>query len=204
MKKKKLSSVLGILLVLVMIAGFLPLENALALERFEFLNPLGIVEPRRDIPLACRDNLIDLVNGVPGTVGRFGVVPEPDVNGIVPREVRIGVSQYVKPLDGEPAHGVAILLANYLEAASANPARTDVAPGLTVRIVFPGNTPVGDYVPLRPPMANWGGFFGPPHGTVPANPLHIPNLGDAWNNRADLVYDAWAERTDAMIFGVGD
>ena len=35
-------------------------------------------------------------------------------------------------------------------------------------------------------------------------PQYIPAVGHAWNIRADIVYDTWAEKVDAIIMGVGD
>lgn len=93
------------------------------------------------------------------------------------RTLRLGVAWYYKPLDAEPPYAIAELLKAKWEAAY---------PGLTVKLVIPD------------PAASGIG------SELPADPQYIPAVGHAWNNRADVVYDTWAQKVDAMIFGVGD
>lgn len=96
------------------------------------------------------------------------------------RTLRLGVAWYIKPLDGEPAIALAQMLKEKWEAESADP-NHPIPPGLTVKLIM-----------------------GSGMGEIPGNPDQIPIVGHPWNNKVDLVYDTWAERTDAIICGVGD
>jgi hypothetical protein len=97
-----------------------------------------------------------------------------------PRTLRLGVAWYIKPLDGEPAIALAQMLKEKWEAESAAPSNK-IPTGLTVQIVMATGM-----------------------GTIPANTNQIPIVGHPWNSKTELVYDAWAARTDAIICGVGD
>jgi len=163
---KKLKTVLGFLVSFAMLIGSIPVtvyaqDSVLVTEEkeYQFLNPLATVEPRVDTPLADRSKVTDILNG----------------EG--PRELRLGVAWYYKPLDAEPPYAIARMLKAKWEAEY---------PGLTVRLVIPD-----------PAAAGIG-------SELPADPQYIPAVGHAWNNRPDVVYDTWASKVDAMVFGVGD
>ena len=96
------------------------------------------------------------------------------------RTLCLGAAWYIKPLDGEPAIALAQMLKEKWEAESADP-NHPIPPGLTVQIIMASGM-----------------------GEIPSSPDRIPIVGHPWNNKVDLVYDAWAERTDALIAGVGD
>lgn len=163
MKYKLHIRILGLLMMLIMLAGIIPL-SALAKETktYYFLNPLGTVEPLKETPLADRSRVTDILYAE----GR--------------RTLRLGVAWYIKPLDGEPAIALAQMLKEKWESESEDP-NHPMPPGLTVQLIM-------------------GSGF----GSVPASPYQIPIVGHPWNSKAELVYDAWAERTDAIICGVGD
>jgi len=216
-KKKKLSILLAIVLTIVMMASIFP-ATAFSMQTYYFLNPLGTITPRQDIPLACRSSVTDIL----------------EAEGS--RELRLGVSWFRKSLDGDVALALAEMLRDYWHSASANPARTDIPAGLTVRLVYPPppeNVPIAGVTgPMRPGVpgqdfvtqttiqvtpethgcchidVDHTGIATPAFDTYAAfgRPYYhfIPNIGFPWNPRADHVYDQWAERADAMIMGVGD
>lgn len=159
MKKGKILALVGVVLVLAIAASIIVPIKASAVRTYEFLNPLGTVEPRQDTQLADRQKVTDILNGT----GE--------------RTLRLGVAWYYKPLDAEPPYAIAEMLKEKWE---------EEHPGLTVELVIPD-----------PEAAGIG-------SELPADPQYIPAVGHAWNIRADVVYDAWAENVDAMILGVGD
>lgn len=159
MKKGKLLALVGIVLALAIVAAIIVPVKASAARTYEFLNPLGTVEPRQDTPLADRQKVIDILNGT----GE--------------RTLRLGVAWYYKPLDAEPPYAIAEMLKEKWEKEY---------PGLTVELVIPD-----------PEAAGIG-------SELPADDQYIPAVGHAWNIRADVVYDTWADKVDAMILGVGD
>lgn len=168
MKQKLFFKTVSILLVFIMVASIAPLQTAFALQPFEVLNPLGTIVPRRDIPLASRQGVVDILEGT----GE--------------RTLRLGVTWYMKPLDGEPAVALGEMLRDYWEALSADPYYTNIPEGLTVQIV-------------RPLTAISDGF-----SSLPTSSDYISPVGHAWNNRADMIYDHFAENLHAIIMGVGD
>ena len=99
------------------------------------------------------------------------------LNGTGERTLRLGVAWYYKPLDAEPPYAIAEMLKEKWEKEH---------PGLTVELVIPDPEAMG---------------IG---SELPANDEYIPAVGHAWNIRADIVYDKWAEKVDAIIMGVGD
>lgn len=99
------------------------------------------------------------------------------LNGTGERTLRLGVAWYYKPLDAEPPYAIAEMLKEKWEKEH---------PGLTVKLVIPD------------PEAQGIG------SELPADTQYIPAVGHAWNIRADIVYDTWAEKVDAIIMGVGD
>ncbi|MCR4771860.1 MAG: hypothetical protein K5855_06060 [Oscillospiraceae bacterium] len=99
------------------------------------------------------------------------------LNGTGERTLRLGVAWYYKPLDAEPPYAIAEMLKEKWEAEH---------PGLTVELVIPD-----------PEAAGLG-------SELPADPQYIPAVGHAWNIRAEVVYDTWKDKVDAMILGVGD
>lgn len=99
------------------------------------------------------------------------------LNGTGDRTLRLGVAWYYKPLDAEPPYAIAEMLKEKWEKEH---------PGLTVELVIPDPEAMG---------------IG---SELPANDEYIPAVGHAWNIRADIVYDKWAEKVDAIIMGVGD
>jgi len=65
--KRRLRNLLALLLVLVMLTGAIPIMSlAQPLQRFEFLNPLGPLVPRQDIPLASREGVREILAGNAG------------------------------------------------------------------------------------------------------------------------------------------
>ena len=125
MISKKLKSVLGVLLSITMLVGPIP-GTAFAQEKeYEFLNPLGTVEPRQDTPLADRQKIIDILEGT----GE--------------RTLRLGVAWYYKPLDAEPPYAIAEMLKEKWEA---------MYPGLTVTLVIPdpNASGIGSELPADP------------------------------------------------------
>ena len=117
MKVKKLSKVLVMLLALVMLVGMVPFSALAAESTYYFLNPLGRVEPRLDTPLAERSGVTDILYAT-GT-----------------RTLRLGVTWYTKPLDGEPPIALGQMLKAKWEAQSADPAYTQIPAGLTVQLL---------------------------------------------------------------------
>lgn len=91
------------------------------LTTYTFLNPLGKIEARRDVPLADRSRVTDILYGT-GT-----------------RTLRLGVSWYTKPLDGEPAIALGQMLKEKWEAESRDPNNTQIPEGLTVRLLLGSN-----------------------------------------------------------------
>jgi hypothetical protein len=157
------AKVLGLLLMIVMLAGTVPFSALAQQEKtYYFLNPLGTVEPRPETPLADRSRVTEILYA----------------EG--PRTLRLGAAWYIKPLDGEPAIALVQMLKEKWEAESSDP-NHPIPPGLTVELIM-----------------------GSGMGEIPGRRDQIPIVGHPWNNKVDLVYDAWAERTDALIAGVGD
>lgn len=118
MKKKILTKALGLLLTVVMLAGILPFAALADGETtYTFLNPLGTIEPRRDIPLADRSKVTNILYNT-GT-----------------RTLRLGISWYYKPLDGEPAVALGQMLKEKWEAESRDVNNTRIPAGLTVNVV---------------------------------------------------------------------
>ena len=115
MRKTKLVSAVGVLLALMMLVGLVPAfgtdANAEYTE-YQFLNPLGTIEPRLDTPLADRQSVIDILEGTG------------------PRQLRLGTAWYMKPLDAEPTIAMGRLLKELWEGM--------YAPGLEVVIVRAG------------------------------------------------------------------
>jgi len=123
---KKLKSALGILVSLAMLIGPLPVTAFAQGATYQFLNPLGTVEPRLDTPLADRQKITDILNG------------EGE------RTLRLGVAWYYKPLDAEPPYAIAEMLKEKWEA--------EYPPGLTVQLVIPDpeTTAMGSEIPADP------------------------------------------------------
>ena len=164
MIRKKLMSVLGLLLTLVILLGLVSVPiTVLAQENeYVFLNPMGVVEPRADTPLADRQGVIDILNGE-GT-----------------RTLRLGITWYYKPLDGEQAVVLGRLLKAKWEA--------EYGPGLTVQLITPDPNQSASYYSMLPGE----------------NSGYIPYMGHAWNIKAECVYDFFKRKCDAMIIGTGD
>jgi len=133
---KKLTSAIGLLLAFAFILGGCqsavtpnaptePTEDAPIVaapisegkNEYVFLNPLGEIEPRYDVPLAERSAVTDILYAQ-GT-----------------RTLRLGVSWYTKPLDGEPAIALGQMLKEKWEADSASATNSQIPAGLTVRLV---------------------------------------------------------------------
>jgi hypothetical protein len=93
---------------------------AKTLTTYQFLNPIGTVEPRRDVPLAERSGVTDILYGEGA------------------RTLRLGVSWYYKPLDGEPAVALGQMLKEKWEKESGDPGNTQIPEGLTVQLTVGG------------------------------------------------------------------
>ena len=173
MKRKKLTSVLGILLPLIILVGLVPVTVLAQDNEYVFLNPMGVVQPRTETPLADRNRVTDILNA----------------EG--PRTLRIGVTWYYKPLDGEQPYATARLLKARWEAESNVPdadGKTKYPPGLTVQFITPDPAQSATYYSMLP--APGSGY--------------IPYMGHAWNLKDDAVYNAMEEACDAIMIGTGD
>ncbi|MDR0905219.1 MAG: hypothetical protein LBN00_03435 [Oscillospiraceae bacterium] len=120
--KKSLARVMGFLLAFVALLsiGSGCAKKVAPLTTYEFLNPIGTVEPRRDVPLAERSKVTDILYGTGA------------------RTLRLGVSWYYKPLDGEPAVALGQMLKEKWEKESKDPNNTQIPEGLTVRLTVGG------------------------------------------------------------------
>ena len=184
MKRKKLRFLLACLLTLVMLASAVPVAAfAQPLQTFEFHHPMSVVEPRFNVPLASRDGIREILFA----------------SG--ERQLRIGMGSYHKGNNFEAAFALALEFEEYWETRSNNPADTDVPEGLNVELIFlaPNSGPAGGVGQAGTPGINF--IY---RGVVGSDPNHIPNVGPAWNNRPDVLYDAWADRLDGIIMGVAD
>lgn len=169
MIRKKLITVLGILLPLVMLVGLVPVTVLAEEKTYTFLNPLGVIEPRAETVIADRQSVRDILCAE-GT-----------------RTLRLGVTWYYKPLDGEQA----VILVNQLKLKwerESNGADNIYPPGLTVMIVRPDPNMSASDMSRLPTEAS--GF--------------IPFIGHPWNMKAECVYDMMARKCDAIILGTGD
>ena len=137
-------------------------------KTYTFLNPLGTIEPRRETPLADRSRVTNILYGT-GT-----------------RTLRLGVTWYTKPLDGEPAIALGQMLKEKWEKESADPANTKIPAGLTVD--------------LR--LGQGDNYFSFP--ASPPSPNSIYAGLHPWNNKTDATYDSWERNADCIIVGVGD
>lgn len=171
--KSRLYKVLGLVMAIIMLAGVLPI-TAMAMQEFTFLNPLATIEPRVNTPLACRQGIIDILEGTG------------------PRQLRIGLVSYHKNNNAEFPMALAEKLKDHLEE--------EHGPDLEVIIVTqaPGPCPTSPALGTRPGLDF---LF---RTIVDDDPNFIPNIAHPWNNRPDIVYDIWAERVDALIMGVAD
>ena len=111
MNRKKLISVVGILLALVMLAGLVPVISLAEYKEYQFLNPLGTIEPRQETRITDRQGIVDIL----------------EAEG--ERTLRLGTTWYYKPLDADPAVALGQMLKEKWEA--------EYPPGLTVQIVTP-------------------------------------------------------------------